>query len=65
MGSIAAAPKSLPLAKHLLVQTSDLDEARERVARVFCEYKLAYLRPRHNLKHASALFDSATWHSAT
>ena len=49
MGSIAAAPKSLPLAKHLLVQTSDLDEARERVARVFCEHKLAYLRPRHNL----------------
>jgi AraC-binding-like domain len=49
MGSIAAAPKSLPLARHLLVQTSDLDEARERVARVFCEHKLAYLRPRHNL----------------
>ena len=49
MGSIAAAPRSLPLARHLLVQTSDLDEARERVARVFCEHELAYLRPRQNL----------------
>jgi len=49
MGTIAAAPKALPLARHLLVQTSDLDEARERVARVFCDHKLAYLRPTHNL----------------
>jgi AraC-like DNA-binding protein len=40
---------ALPLARHLLVQTSDLDEARERVARVFCEHELAYLRPNQKL----------------
>jgi AraC-like DNA-binding protein len=41
---IEAGAKSLPLARHLLVRTGDLDEARERVARVFCEHKLDYLR---------------------
>jgi AraC-like DNA-binding protein len=49
VGRIAAFPKALPLARHLLVQTSDLAEARERVARVFCEHKLAYLRPNQQL----------------
>jgi AraC-like DNA-binding protein len=49
VGRIVAVPKALPLARHLLVQTSDLDEARERVARVFCEHKLAYSQSNHNL----------------
>jgi AraC-like DNA-binding protein len=49
VGRMAAAHKDPPLARHLLVQTSDLDEARDRVARVFCEHKLAYLRSNHNL----------------
>jgi AraC-like DNA-binding protein len=42
-------PKKLPLARHLLTQTHDLEEARERVARVFCEHKLAYVQPKHQL----------------
>lgn len=44
-----AAARSLPLARHLLVRTGDIDEARERVGRVFCAHKLEYLRPRHRL----------------
>jgi AraC-like DNA-binding protein len=49
VGRIALGAGALPLARHLLVQTSDLDEARERVGRVFCEHKLAYLRPNQQL----------------
>jgi AraC-like DNA-binding protein len=41
----APAGQALPLARHLLVQTSDVDEARERVGRVFCEHKLDSLSP--------------------
>jgi hypothetical protein len=41
----APAGQALPLARHLLVQTSDVDEARERVGRVFCEHKLESLSP--------------------
>jgi AraC-like DNA-binding protein len=43
LGQIGPAPKALPLARHLLVATRDLDEARERVAKVFCDHKLHYL----------------------
>ena len=49
MGRIGSGREILPLARHLLVQTSDLEEARERVARVFCEHRLAYLRPKRRL----------------
>jgi AraC-like DNA-binding protein len=49
MGKLKLEPKELPLAKHLLTQTHDLEEARERVARVFCEHKLAYTQPRSRL----------------
>lgn len=45
----SAAGRPLPLAKHVLVRTSDLDEARERVGRVFCDHKLEYLRPKCRL----------------
>ncbi|MBV1697510.1 MAG: helix-turn-helix transcriptional regulator [Hyphomicrobiales bacterium] len=41
--------KTLPLARHLLFDTSDLDEARERVGKVFCPHKLERLRPRCKL----------------
>jgi AraC-like DNA-binding protein len=44
-----AAARSLPLARHLLVRTSDIDEAREQVGKVFCAHKLEYLRPRRRL----------------
>ncbi len=44
-----AAARPLPLARHLLVRTSDIDEARERVGRVFCAHELEYLRPRRRL----------------
>lgn len=44
-----AAAKSLPLARHLLLKTSDIDEARERVGRVFHPHTLDYLRPRRRL----------------
>jgi AraC-like DNA-binding protein len=43
------AAKTLPLARHLLVATSDVDEARERVSKVFCAHKLECLRPKTNL----------------
>ena len=49
MGRMGIGPKHLPLARHLLTQTSDLDEARERVARVFCDHKLAYVYPKRRL----------------
>jgi hypothetical protein len=51
----SAAGRPLPLAKHVLVRTSDLDEARERVGRVFCEHKLEYLRPKCRLTCDSTL----------
>ncbi len=40
------AVQTLPLARHVLVETGDVDEARERVARVFCAHKLECLRPK-------------------
>src|ERR1700757_4430834 len=49
MGRMALEAGASPLAKHLLVQTSDLDEARGRVGRVFCGHKLAFLRPDQQL----------------
>lgn len=36
---------ALPLERHLAFETRDLDEARERVARVFCPHRLDYARP--------------------
>src|SRR5271169_6130394 len=47
---IPAGPKQLPLARHLLVETSDLEEARDRVGRVFCAHTLEYLQPRRRLR---------------
>jgi AraC-like DNA-binding protein len=44
-----AAPKRLPLARHMLVETSDIDEARDRVGKVFCAHKLECLRPKRKL----------------
>jgi AraC-like DNA-binding protein len=41
--AVAPAAKPVPLARHLLVRTSDLDEARERVGKVFCQHKLECL----------------------
>jgi AraC-like DNA-binding protein len=40
----------LPLERHLAFETRDLEEARERVARVFCPHRLDYARPRRKLK---------------
>jgi AraC-like DNA-binding protein len=37
----------LPLAGHMLFRSRDLDEARERVARVFCPHRLETLAERH------------------
>jgi len=47
------AEESVPLAAHTLFRSSDLDEARERVARIFCPHRLetigrAPLDARHN-----------------
>jgi AraC-like DNA-binding protein len=39
----------LPLERHLAFETRDLDEARERVARVFCPHRLDRVRPRRRL----------------
>lgn len=50
MKKIPAAAKQPPLARHLLFETSDLDEARDRVGRVFCAHKLEYVRPRRRLR---------------
>ena len=41
-----AAPTPLPLVRYRLFESHDLDEARERVARVFCPHGLNMLRPR-------------------
>ena len=49
MKTIPAAAKQSPLARHLLFETNDLDEAREGVGKVFCAHKLEYLRPRRRL----------------
>lgn len=49
MVATPAAVRSLPLARHLLVKTSDIDEARERVGKVFCAHKLECLRPEARL----------------
>jgi AraC-like DNA-binding protein len=35
---------ALPLARHVAFQTADLDEARERVGRIFCPHRLDYVR---------------------
>jgi AraC-like DNA-binding protein len=43
------AAKPPPLARHLLVGTSDIDEARDRVGRVFCPHKLECLTPKRRL----------------
>ena len=45
----AAAVKPLPLARHLLVHTSDVDEARERVGKVFCAHRLECLSTKRSL----------------
>lgn len=37
---------ALPLERHLAFETRDLDEARERVARVFCPHRLRMVRPK-------------------
>jgi len=42
---------SLPLSRHQLFHTSDVDEARERVAQVFCPHALA---PSHHETHLDA-----------
>jgi len=49
MEPIGAGSGHLPLARHVLIRTSDLDEARERVGQVFCEHKLAYSQPKCRL----------------
>lgn len=41
-----AAPTPLPLARYRLFESHDLDEARERVARVFCPHGLTMVQPR-------------------
>ena len=38
--SLAERPAKAPLANYALFQTRDLDEARERVAAVFCPHRL-------------------------
>jgi AraC-like DNA-binding protein len=43
------AAKPVPLARHLLVRTSDVDEACERVGKVFCTHKLECLSPDRGL----------------
>lgn len=45
----AAPPPARPLARHLLFASQDLDEARERVARVFCPHHLQMETPRARL----------------
>jgi AraC-like DNA-binding protein len=49
MGTVTAAANAEPLARHLLVQTRDLEEARERVGRVFKDHELDLLHPRREL----------------
>ena len=49
MRTTSVAARTLPLARHMLVETSDLDEARERVSKVFCEHQLECLRPKSRL----------------
>ncbi len=54
-----AALLPLPLARYRLFESHDLDEARERVARVFCPHGLNMLRPRVAL---NACHHSVTLH---
>lgn len=41
---------ALPLERYLAFKTRDLDEARERVARVFCPHRLGMVRPRGGVR---------------
>lgn len=41
---------ALPLARHVAFETADLDEARERVGRVFCPHRLDVVRPGTSLR---------------
>lgn len=45
------APVPLPLQAHVLFQSGDLDEARERVARVFCPHRLDALGSGFGARH--------------
>lgn len=52
-GQMQSGPEGLPLGSHPLFATGDLDEARDRVARVYCEHRLevmgrAPLAAQHN-----------------
>ena len=51
------APPALPLQRHQLFHTHDVDEARECVARIFCPHGLSTAQPRAALdaRHHSAL----------
>jgi hypothetical protein len=39
---LASASPQIPIARHMLLQTSDLDEARERVSKVFCQHRIDF-----------------------
>lgn len=41
--------RSVPIARHLLFQTTDIDEARERVGGVFCRHRIEYAGPSRQL----------------
>ncbi|MCB1404814.1 MAG: AraC family transcriptional regulator [Rhodobacteraceae bacterium] len=48
----SAAPGAAPLAAHALFHTTDLDEARERVAAIFCPHRLDRIGPgRFDARH--------------
>ncbi|EKE71116.1 helix-turn-helix domain-containing protein [Celeribacter baekdonensis] len=34
---------AIPIARHMLLQTSDIDEARERVGKVFCPHRIEFV----------------------
>jgi AraC-like DNA-binding protein len=46
---MASATRAMPLARHLAIEAREVDEARERVAKIFCPHKLEHLRPRQAL----------------
>lgn len=52
---MAARPAQVPLAAHALFRSNDLDEARERVAAVFCPHRL-------EISGARTLFDARHHH---
>lgn len=59
----AARSAVLPLAGHQIFATRDVDEARERVARVFCPHRLATVAPRRALdarQHSAPLGPSVS-----